>query len=84
MEEPTERDVGRRTVRARELVEPAVAPRAEPLRLCRGNEGALVDMRSAARSGAHDLGADAARIRAFFTDLDASLQGIGEEQGSSG
>ena len=47
-------------------------------------EGALVDMRSAARSGAHDLGADAARIRDFFGDLDASLQGIGEEPGTSG
>jgi hypothetical protein len=34
-------------------------------------------MRSAARNGAHDLGADAERIRAFFKDLDAGLQGIG-------
>jgi hypothetical protein len=41
-------------------------------------EGALVDMRSAARNGAHDLGANAARIRAFFADLDVSLQGITE------
>jgi len=47
-------------------------------------EGALVDMRSAARSGAHDLGADVARIRDFLRDLDASLQGIGAEQGGSG
>jgi hypothetical protein len=47
-------------------------------------EGALVDMRSAARNGAHDLGADADRIRGFFADLDASLQGIGADQGGSG
>jgi hypothetical protein len=40
-------------------------------------DGALVDMRSAARNGAHDLGADADRIRAFFTDLDEALRGIG-------
>ncbi|MBN9011317.1 MAG: DUF1499 domain-containing protein [Rhizobiales bacterium] len=37
-------------------------------------------MRSAARNGAHDLGADAARIRDFFGDLDDSLQGISEQQ----
>ncbi|MEQ8695346.1 MAG: DUF1499 domain-containing protein [Bauldia litoralis] len=36
-------------------------------------------MRSAARNGAHDLGANAERIRDFFRDLDASLQGISEE-----
>src|SRR5262249_25362567 len=47
-------------------------------------DGALVDMRSAARHGAHDLGANAERIRAFFADLDTSLQGAGEEQGDSG
>lgn len=42
-------------------------------------EGTLVDMRSAARNGAHDLGVNADRIRAFLRDLDAALQGISEE-----
>ncbi len=37
-------------------------------------DGSLVEMRSAARNGAHDLGADAERIRKFFADLDAALQ----------
>lgn len=49
------------------------------IRILPDGEGTLVDMRSAARYGAHDLGADAERIRAFFTDLDASLQGINED-----
>ena len=49
------------------------------IRVAPDGEGALVDMRSAARNGAHDLGADAERIRAFFADLDTSLQGIGDE-----
>ena len=49
------------------------------IRIVPDGDGALVDMRSAARNGAHDLGADAERIRAFFADLDASLQGITEE-----
>jgi hypothetical protein len=48
------------------------------IRIVADGEGALVDMRSAARNGAHDLGADADRIRAFFADLDASLQGVSE------
>ena len=48
------------------------------IRIVPDGEGALVDMRSAARNGAHDLGANAARIRGFFTALDASLQGITE------
>ena len=39
---------------------------------------------SAARNGAHDLGTDAERIRAFFGDLDTSLQGASEDQGDSG
>ncbi len=38
-------------------------------------DGALVQMRSAARNAAHDLGADAERIRKFFADLDSALQG---------
>jgi hypothetical protein len=46
------------------------------IRIQPDGEGALADMRSAARNGAHDLGADAARIRGFFADLDTSLQGI--------
>ncbi|SDB29477.1 DUF1499 domain-containing protein [Bauldia litoralis] len=49
------------------------------IRILPDGEGALVDVRSAARNGAHDLGANAERIRAFFRDLDASLQGISEE-----
>lgn len=49
------------------------------IRIVPDGEGALVDMRSAARNGDHDLGADAERIRAFFAELDASLQGISEE-----
>jgi hypothetical protein len=48
------------------------------IRIVPDGEGALVDMRSAARNGAHDLGANAERIRSFFTELDASLQGITE------
>ncbi len=48
------------------------------IRIVPDGEGALVDMRSAARNGAHDLGANAERIRAFFAELDASLQGITE------
>lgn len=50
------------------------------IRIVPDGEGSLVDMRSAARNGDHDLGANAARIRAFFADLDASLQGISDEQ----
>jgi uncharacterized protein (DUF1499 family) len=47
------------------------------IRIVPDGEGALVDMRSAARNAAHDLGADADRIRAFFADLDDALQGTG-------
>ena len=39
-------------------------------------DGALVDMRSAARNAAHDLGANARRIRRFFADLDNALRGV--------
>ena len=46
------------------------------IRIVPDGDGALVDMRSAARNAAHDLGADAERIRAFFRDLDAALQGV--------
>jgi uncharacterized protein (DUF1499 family) len=40
-----------------------------------------VDMRSASRSGVHDLGENARRIKSFFTKLDAILQ---PEPGASG
>ena len=46
------------------------------IRIVPQGEGALVDMRSAARSAAHDLGANAHRIRSFLIDLDDALQGI--------
>lgn len=46
------------------------------IRIVPDGDGALVDMRSAARNAAHDLGEDAERIRAFFHDLDAALQGV--------
>jgi hypothetical protein len=36
--------------------------------------GTLVDMRSASRSGLHDLGQNARRIRGFFKELDRTLQ----------
>ncbi len=35
-----------------------------------------VDMRSAARNAAHDLGSDADRVRRFFGDLDTALEGV--------
>lgn len=47
------------------------------IRVAPEGEGALVDMRSIARNGSHDLGADAERIRGFFRDLDSALQGLG-------
>lgn len=47
------------------------------IRIAPEREGTLVDMRSIARNGAHDLGADAERIREFFRDLDTALQGLG-------
>jgi hypothetical protein len=37
-------------------------------------DGTRVDMRSASRIGAHDLGQNARRIRRFFADLDLALQ----------
>lgn len=48
------------------------------IRVIADGTGTLVDMRSAVRIGAHDLGDDAARIEDFFADLDASLQGVAE------
>lgn len=47
------------------------------IRIAPDGEGTLVDMRSAARNGTHDFGADAERIRAFFRSLDTALQGLG-------
>jgi hypothetical protein len=49
------------------------------IRIVPDGDGALVDMRSAARNAAHDLGSDADRIRDFFRSLDAALQGVSEE-----
>lgn len=51
------------------------------IRIIPEGEGTLVDMRSRARSGDHDLGADAQRIRRYFIDLDAALQGLGADAG---
>jgi len=48
------------------------------IRIVADDDGSLVDMRSASRIGAHDLGDNARRIRAFFNDLDAALQGVTE------
>jgi hypothetical protein len=46
------------------------------IRVVPDGDGARVDMRSAARNAAHDLGSDADRVRKFFADLDAALAGI--------
>ena len=46
------------------------------IRILADGDGSLVDMRSAARNAAHDLGADAERVRRFFAELDQKLQGI--------
>jgi hypothetical protein len=51
------------------------------IRVAPEGEGTLVDMRSTARNGAHDFGADAERIRKFFRDLDTALQGLGATPG---
>ena len=44
------------------------------VRLRETPDGTRVDMRSASRVGAHDLGENARRIKRFFADLDAKLQ----------
>jgi hypothetical protein len=44
------------------------------VRLRETPDGTEVDMRSASRIGAHDLGENARRITKFFADLDAKLQ----------
>jgi hypothetical protein len=46
------------------------------IRIVPDGDGTLVDMRSAARNAAHDLGANADRIRGFFDDLDDALHGV--------
>lgn len=51
------------------------------VRLTRSADGTRVDMRSASRIGTHDLGQNARRIRAFFSDLDAVLQGMEDAGG---
>lgn len=47
------------------------------IRVAPEGEGTLVDMRSVARNGTHDFGADAKRIREFLQALDNALQGLG-------
>lgn len=51
------------------------------IRVIGDEDGALVDMRSASRVGAHDLGDNARRIRDFLTALDTALQGVSEPEG---
>ncbi len=46
------------------------------IRMIEEENGTLIDMRSNSRWGPHDLGSNAARIRAFMSDLDDSLQGL--------
>jgi hypothetical protein len=44
------------------------------IRLRQTSEGTRVDMRSASRTGRHDLGQNVRRIRSFIADLDTALQ----------
>lgn len=53
------------------------------IRIVSDDAGTLVDMRSVSRIGAHDLGDNARRIRAFFRDLDLALQGVTEPEETS-
>jgi hypothetical protein len=46
------------------------------IRIVPDGDGTRVDMRSAARNAAHDLGSDADRVRRFFADLDNALEGV--------
>jgi hypothetical protein len=46
------------------------------IRIVSDDDGTLVDMRSASRLGAHDLGDNARRVRSFFSSLDMALQGL--------
>ncbi len=48
------------------------------IRLIEEEEGTLVDMRSSSRWGPHDLGANASIIIDFMSELDTTLQGLGE------
>src|SRR5690606_5941456 len=50
------------------------------IRIVSDDGGTVVDMRAAARVGAHDLGDNARRIRSFFADLDLALQGVTEPE----
>lgn len=49
------------------------------IRMVEEEDGTLVDMRSVSRWGAHDLGANAQQVLEFLKDLDAALQGLGQE-----
>ena len=46
------------------------------IRIVPDGDGTRVDMRSAARNAAHDLGSDADRVRRFFGDLHTALEGV--------
>jgi hypothetical protein len=46
------------------------------IRIVPDGDGTRVDMRSAARNAAHDLGSDADRVRGFFKELDGALEGV--------
>jgi hypothetical protein len=46
------------------------------IRIVPDGDGTRVDMRSAARNAAHDLGSNADRVRQFFADLDSALEGV--------
>ncbi len=50
------------------------------IRIIADDNGTLVDMRSASRIGAHDLGDDARRISGFLADLDTALQGVADAE----
>jgi uncharacterized protein (DUF1499 family) len=43
------------------------------VRVRRDGEGSRIDIRSASRYGSHDLGANAARVRALLDDIDAAI-----------
>ena len=49
------------------------------IRLVEEDDRTVVDLRAASRYGRHDLGANAALIQDFLTDLDDALQGLAGE-----
>lgn len=49
------------------------------IRIVPDGDGSRVDMRSASRNAAHDLGANAARVRSFFAALDTALEGVNDD-----